>query len=287
MASKLQRAVTIYRNHGLELLLRRSATFSKKQLTRSNAYQALARHRHGTADLMKVGFPKSGNTWVHFLMANTVVKAAGRNDEVHFKNLKNWVGGSEAPPSAPPVDGFPSMIGHHRERSAATYLGDNTTVVYIVRHPGDVMESFYDWRQNRWVDMNPGTFSEFIRSENGASAWARHVRSWQDRWDVLIKFEDLKQDPASQLRKIWAAADVDVAEPTIQYAVEQSSFDNMQRMEEQYGRDDKAGGNPDYAFMRKGESDAGEAYFDAEDRQYLEETAGDVMETLGYSADTV
>jgi hypothetical protein len=271
----------------MELLLRRSAKFFKEQVTRTDPYQVLARHRHGTADLMKVGFPKSGNTWVHFLMANTVVGAAGRTDDVHFKNLKTWVGGSEAPPSTPPVDGFPSMIGHHRERHAATYLGGDTTVVYIVRHPGDVMESFYDWRRNRWVDMNPGSFSEFIRSENGITAWARHVRSWQDRWDVLITFEDLKDDPASQLRKIWTAVDLDIDESTIQYAVEQSSFSNMQRMEEQYGKDDKAGGNPEYTFMRKGESDAGEAYFDSKDRRYLEETAGDVMETLGYSVDTV
>jgi hypothetical protein len=81
--------------------------------------------------------------------------------------------------------------------------------------------------------------------------------------------------------------DLDIDESTIQYAVEQSSFSNMQRMEEQYGKDDKAGGNPEYTFMRKGESDAGEAYFDSKDRRYLEETAGDAMETLGYSVDTV
>ena len=285
MMSKFQRAVDIYRNHGIELLLRRSATFSRKQFTKIDAYQDLAQYRHGVADLMKVGFPKSGNTWVHFLMANTVVRAAGRSDDVHFRNLKKWVGGSEAPPSTPPVDGFPTMIGHHHERHAATYLNDDTEVVYIVRHPGDVMESFYDWRQNRWVDLNPGTFSEFIRSENGVKAWVRHVKSWQDRWDVLIQFEDLKDDPGSQLRKIWDAAEKDIDESTIQYAVEQSSFSTMQRMEEKHGRDRKAGGNPDYSFMRKGESDAGEAYFDDDDRRYLRNAAGDVMEMLGYSVD--
>jgi Sulfotransferase domain. len=220
-------------------------------------------------------------------MANTVAGVLGQTEDVHFKNLKSWVGGSEAPPSAPPADGFPTVIGHHRERPTATYLGEDTTVVYVVRHPGDVMESFYDWRQNRWVDMDPGPFTDFIRSENGVKAWARHVRSWQDRWDVLIKFEDLKEDPSSQLRKIWNAADVAVDESTIQYAVDQSSFTNMQRMEEQYGKDDKAGGNPDYAFMRKGESDAGEAYFDAEDRQYLGRIAGDILEPLDYTVENV
>jgi hypothetical protein len=238
--------------------------------------------KYGTADLLKIGFPKSGNTWVHFLMANSIVGAAGRTDDVHFKNLKYWMAGSEKPPTRPPVDGFPRMRGTHDKPSEATYLGEDTKVVYIVRHPGDVMESFYHWRRDVRADAEVGTFSEFLRSEHGVQAWIDHVESWENRWDLLIKFEDLKQDPASQLNKVWNLIERDINESTVRYAVEQSSFENMSQMEEEYGRKKKAGRNPNTEFMRKGESDHGDAYFDTEDRQYLENTAGDLMLRLGY-----
>lgn len=238
--------------------------------------------KYGTANLLKIGFPKSGNTWVHFLMANSIVGAAGRTDDVHFKNLKYWMAGSEKPPTRPPVDGFPKMRGTHDKPCEATYLGEDTKIVYIVRHPGDVMESFYHWRKDVRTDAEVGTFSEFLRSGHGVQAWVRHVESWENRWDLLIKFEDLKQNPASQLREIWNLIEKDVDESTIQYAVEQSSFENMSQMEEEYGRKEKAGRNPNTKFMRKGESDAGDTYFDTEDRQYLEHTAGNLMSRLGY-----
>jgi len=279
----LQKAVNIRQEHGTIPLLKRSAAFSKNKFARTEAYRTLMRHRYGTAGLLKIGFPKSGNTWVHFLMANSIVGAADRTDDVHFKNLKHWMAGSEKPPTKPPVEGFPKMRGTHDKRGEAMYLGEDTKVVYIVRHPGDVMESFYHWRRDFWKDIEVGTFSEFIRSEHGVQRWVNHVESWEDRWDLLIKFEDLKQDPASQLRGIWSLINKEIDESTIQYAVEQSSFENMSRMEEKYGLKDKEGRNPDAKFMREGESDAGEAYFDAKDQQYLERTAGDLMSKLDYT----
>ena len=279
----LQKAVNIRQEHGTIPLLKRSAAFSKNKFARTEAYRTLMRHRYGTAGLLKIGFPKSGNTWVHFLMANSIVGAADRTDDVHFKNLKHWMAGSEKPPTKPPVEGFPAMRGTHDKRGKAMYLGEDTRVVYIVRHPGDVMESFYHWRRDFWKDTEVGTFSEFIRSEHGVQRWVNHVESWEDRWDLLIKFEDLKQDPASQLREIWNLVDKEIDESTIQYAVEQSSFENMSRMEEKYGLKDKEGRNSDAKFMREGESDAGEAYFDAKDRQYLERTAGGLMSKLDYT----
>jgi hypothetical protein len=258
-----------------------SYLWSKIKLEVTDALPAAyARHRHGTAGFLKCGFPKSGNNWVHFLIANAIVNSAGRDDEIHFRNNDEWL--STTVPREPPVDGFPKMLSNTDPRDEQQYLVPGTRVLYIVRHPGDTMESYYHYRKHRWND-DVGTFSEFIRTDRwGVPAWKRHIESWEDRWDILVQFEDLKEDPLEQLRRIVTLFDREFSESTLEYAVEASSFEEMQRMEEEYGIRSKHGANPDYSFMRKGESDRGKEYFDKEDYRYLDRTVGDLMSRYGY-----
>ncbi|MFB6301610.1 MAG: sulfotransferase domain-containing protein [Haloferacaceae archaeon] len=240
----------------------------------------VARLRHGTADFLKCGYPKSGNNWVHFLIANAIVGAAGRTDDVHFRNNDEWL--STTVPKEPPVDGFPRMLSNTDPYDDQQYLDADTDVLYIVRHPGDVMESFYHYRKYRWND-DVGTFSEFIRGERwGVPAWRAHVESWEGNWDVLVRFEDLKQDSLAELRRIVELFDHAFDEATLEYAAERSSFETMRRMEEEYGKPERHGANPDYTFMREGSSDRGEAYFDEADYRYLDRAAGDAMDRYGY-----
>lgn len=242
---------------------------------------SVARRLHGTADFLKCGYPKSGNNWVHFLIANAVVKAAGRNDDVHFRNNHEWL--STSVPREPPADGFPKMLSNTEPYDAQRYLDDDTDVLYIVRHPGDVMESFYHYRKYRWND-DVGTFAEFIRSEHwGIPAWKAHVNSWEGNWDVLVRFEDLKRDSLAELRRIVELFHREFDDDTLRYSSEQSSFENMRRMETEYGKPSKLGANPSYSFMREGESDRGETAFEASDYRYLERAAGDLLDRFGYN----
>lgn len=281
--SNLQRAIELWNNQGTYQLIKSVTLHVSPNPLEDSIYPYLLRQRHGSAEMLKIGFPKSGNTWAHFLMANVVVGATGRDEDVHFKNLKRWVTGSEAPPTQPPGEGFPRIRGGHYMKDEATYLSSDTDVVYIIRHPADVMESYYDWRNNWLKDSygTVGTFSEFIRSEeHGIPAWVRNVESWENRWDVLVRFKDLKQSPATQLRKICNLFDREISESTIEFAVEKSSFENMARMEEKYGKKNKPHSNSDYTFMRSGESGTGIEYFDELDREYLNHTAGEVISRL-------
>lgn len=251
---------------------------------RLDFYEALpdviTRLRHGTAGFVKSGYPKSGNNWVHFLLANAIVRAGGRDDDVYFGNHREWV--STTVPKEPPVDGFPPLYSNTDQYGEQQYLGPETVTVYVLRHPADVMESFYDYRRGRWND-DVGTFSEFIRGERwGVPAWREHVVSWEGNWDVLVRFEDLKQDPLTELRRISELFDQEFDEATLRYAVERSSFENMRRMEEKYGKPARYGADPNYTFMRQGSADRGESVFDRSDYRYLDETVNDLMERYGY-----
>lgn len=233
------------------------------------------------SDIILAGFPKSGNNWVTFLIANTIVRAAGRDDDIHFRNANDWV--SSTFPASPPadVDGIPRFVATHDN-----YKHQEANIIYILRHPADVMESYYHYLGGRWNEP-VGEFSEFIRSDQwGVRAWKRHVESWDGHRNVLIKFEDLKRDPKAQLKEICDLFDRDISEKELEYAVTKSSFENMSRMEERYGLPQKHGANQDYVFMRSGESNLGAEYFCENDYRYLWQEASEVMKRYDYDVPT-
>lgn len=228
------------------------------------------------SDVLIPSFPKSGRNWVRFLLANSVVIAAQREVDIHFLNSSEWI--STSVPKAPPVDAeYPRIAAEHGE-----YQGQDTQVIYILRHPSDVMESYYVYLRDRWNEP-VGEFSEFIRdAEWGVPAWRSHVRSWEDEIDVLVTFEGLKYDSGVQLENMYTLFDVGVSDQVVAEAVKRSSFESMARMEEQYGIPQKHGANNDFTFMRRGEATQGKEYFTDADYRYLWETAGDVMRRYNY-----
>jgi hypothetical protein len=233
------------------------------------------------SDVLIASFPKSGRNWVRFLLANSIVLEAGRDEEIHFHNSSRWVSTTE--PRKPPVeiDGYPRMVADHVE-----YQGQGTRVIYILRHPADVMESYYVYLRDRWNEP-VGEFSSFIRDEEwGIPAWRSHVESWEGSVDILVTFEDLKADPGAVLTEMYTLFERDLDDAVIDEAVRRSSFEYMSRMEEKYGIPEKRGANDDFTFMRKGESTQGEEFFDESDYRYLREAAGNVLDRYGYEIPT-
>ncbi|WP_263834155.1 sulfotransferase domain-containing protein [Salinibacter sp.] len=238
------------------------------------------RYRDGTADFLKVGFPKSGNNWVHFLLANAIAKVGSREVDIHFRNKGDWI--STTKPKRPPVEGYPKLLSNTDPFDEQLYITADTNVVYIIRHPADVLESHYHYLKYRW-GRPLGPFSEYIRSQElGVKAWVNHVRSWEGRWDQVIKFEELKKDPLQCLKNVARILGRQFSAETLKYAVEKSSFENMAAMEKRYGLPEKQGANMDYTFMRKGETNRGEQYFDKEDYFYLLAHTEDILRDFQY-----
>lgn len=228
------------------------------------------------SDVLIPSFPKSGRNWVRFLLANSIVVAEGRDTEIHFLNSSGWI--STTVCKTPPIgEGYPRIAADHGE-----YAGQNTKAIYILRHPADVMESYYVYQRDRWNEP-VGEFSEFIRDDEwGVTSWKSHVESWEGHVDVLVTFEGLKDDPGARLREMYTLFEPTIDDETVAAAVERSSFENMARMEEKYGIPEKHGANNDFTFMRRGDASQGADYFDDDDYRYLWEAAGDVMNRYGY-----
>ena len=228
------------------------------------------------SDVLIASFPKSGRNWVRFLLANSIVASADRDVEIHFLNSSDWI--STTVPKTPPVeDGYPRIVADHGK-----YQGQDTKVIYIIRHPADVMESYYVYLRDRWNEP-VGEFSAFIRDDEwGIPAWKRHVESWESEVDVLVTFGGLKRDPGACLREMYTLFERSISKEVVDKAVNRSSFENMARVEQEYGIPEKHGANDDFIFMRKGTQSEGEDYFSYNDYQYLWETAYEKMQQYGY-----
>lgn len=230
-------------------------------------------------DVVIASYPKSGRNWVLFLLANAMTVEGDLDTEVHFLNNAEFI--SQTLPRPTPVEGFPRMVTIHDR-----YMGQETKVIYVLRHPADVMESYYVYLRDRWNE-DVGAFDDFVRDEEwGVPAWRRHVKSWEGEVNVLVQFEDLKDTAWRELERMCSLVDRELAGRTYDRAVELSSFENMKRMEEKHGIPDKVGASQDFQFMRSGSSDRGEAYFDDDLYRYVIDEAGDVMERYGYDVPT-
>jgi len=114
-----------------------------------------------------------------------------------------------------------------------------------------------------------GSFKKFIKDEKfGIEAWRNHTLSWIDKgytYNKLIIFyyEDFKKSPQEQLHRMFQLMGFDISDEILNYAVEKSSFSNMQLLETQtntyYAKQFK-----NFQFVRKGEVEQKEDFIDSE-----------------------
>lgn len=229
------------------------------------------------SDTFIVSYPKSGNTWARFLLANTMLG----DREATFHDLDDFV---------PDVHRSQSRIDRIRRRrlikSHFAYCSEYPRFVYIYRDGRDVMVSFYHFK--RQLGRFEGSFAKFIRSRHanvfGKWRWHEHVsaalqeRERRPRDVLLLKYEDMLVDPLSAAGDLVAFCRIPASQEQVADAVASCSFDSLRRVEETYG----GAGDLD-RFMRKGTSGQWPTYFSQSDLDYFYNHAGRALERLGYS----
>jgi hypothetical protein len=229
------------------------------------------------SDIIVMSYPKSGRNWVSFLLANYLSLKDGKDVDIHFRNYSKWV--STTTPKRPPVENFncPRIVTTHEN-----FKGQNGRKIYLLRHPADVMESYFIYLKDYENIEGIDDFSEFIRSDKyGLKSWKRHVNSIENAEDVLfVKFENLKKSAEKSLEKMCKYMGVTLEKSVIKESVDRSTFSEMKKMEKKYGHERKEERNK--SFMRKGTHSKGKSYFKSENYRYLSNVAKKVMKKYGY-----
>ena len=244
-----------------------------------------------------VGYPKSGNTWLCFLLAYCLNAEYDDLDApgIHPTNdyQRRYVKGGLAHPS------YQNQIGQilktHRQESKGMSLEE--PLVYIIRDGRDVMVSYYFYRHTyinarnsqfwkQWLlkirhffnsssnnTANYQNFSAFLRQYT--DEWLTHVSTWlQHQHTALIRYEDLKTAPEATLDRLFRQLGVLVTPEIIQQALE--IFDFKQLSQRNAGEEDRS------SFFRKGIVGDWQNHFSAQDREFFQHKAAKVMSQVGY-----
>jgi estrone sulfotransferase len=228
-------------------------------------------------DTFLVSFPKSGNTWLRFLIAHLV---SDRND-IHFRNLDALV--PDVYMSAAVADRLPSprYIKTHDAR-----LADYPKTIYIVRDYRDVLVSYYHYQLA--AKEFSGSFSEYVRTIDTLhpfGSWHAHVEAALDFQSAhperlhFLHYEELLAAPENELQRIVDFLQI-VPKRPLSEAIAACQFARLQELEKKHGSlfNDKSGA----AFFREGKSGSWKQTFTPADLERVMQENGRLLQRLGY-----
>ncbi len=247
---------------------------------RKGAVQAVRRvhPRFGLrkSDVILASFPKSGNTWMRFIWANIVSELELGGRTIDFRVLDGEMSANHDKFLYGSLEftSLPRLVKTH-ERYDRRIFGDSR-VVYIHRHPGDVMASYHAFRKAKVQRPSSRlSFAEFLRHEKyGVRAWARHLESWLPKATTVISYESLKRGGVAEVRRIFDDLGIEgIEDATLEKAVERSSFQRTRELETRYGRPQAESSKfeSSFKFTRKGDTGDWRQTFDEDDVRFARE----------------
>jgi hypothetical protein len=197
---------------------------------------------HRVEDIFLVSFPKSGNTWSRFLIANAVKVHFAIETEVNFFSIleiipavKNNKKGKTVNLRSSGMFGrtdLPRIIKSH-----SSYNPYFNRVILLVRDPRDVICSWFNYLKH-YQKIEPDTkLSDFLDSPRyGIDTWVSHTESWcfnqtMDQKIKIFRYEDLLKDTTIQLQLIMELLGMKMTEEELGKAIELSSKENMKKLE--------------------------------------------------------
>lgn len=188
-------------------------------------------------DIFLVSFPKSGNTWTRFLIANL----AHPSQQADFGNIHLLI----PDPFATSKRDFDRMPRPRIIKSHECFDPRYPRVIYIVRDPRDVLLSQYHYhRKCRRIEDDYPIEKFVVRFIAGETcphgSWGENVASWLttrqgDPRFLLLKYEDMVADTCCELAKVSSFLGLPAGSEQVAEAVEKSSVNKMRELEKTQG----------------------------------------------------
>jgi hypothetical protein len=205
----------------------------------AGAKRALGLHRPGRNlavlpnDVFLVSYPKSGNTWARFLVANITRP----DDGVDFSSVNRVI----PDPEITTYREFTRVPQPRIIKSHQYFDPRYQRVIYIVRDPRDVVLSQYHFQRKRKLLADDFPLAEFVNrflagQTCAYGSWGENVVSWlATRYHqsdfLLLRYEDMTANTDHEVARVVEFLGLDVTPQQIARAVERSSADTMRRLE--------------------------------------------------------
>jgi sulfotransferase family protein len=244
-------------------------------------------------DTFVVSYPRSGNTWTRFLIANLVYP----EKNVGFTNIEKLIPDTSSQSNrALKATPRPRIIKSHE------YFDPRYgKVIYIVRDPRDVALSYYDFqRKYRQIeDRYPleQYVEDFVQGRLISidwGTWAENVASWiytrgKSKSFLLLRYEDMMKDTTHELTRIAQFFGIEPEPARLQQTMERSSADRMRELEKLEADQWVATKDrrKDIPFVRVAKAGGWRTSLPVKSVEQIENAWGDLMTALGYELVTV
>lgn len=244
-------------------------------------------------DVYLTSYPRSGNTWARFLIANLLHPA----EPATFDNIETRV---------PEIYFNPDHKLRRLSRprilkSHEPFQPNYPFVIYIVRDPRDLAVSFYH-HNVKWRNI-PDSYPmdkfvpRFMAAEfdPGSGSWADNVMSWLAMRNgrsnfLLLRYEEMMEDVPRELLRIAHFLEsaglrhIDVSPDSMARAIERSSLGQMRSLENLQARryPQFKATRLDKPFVRGAGVGTWQTDLPAESIVLIEHAWGGIMQKLGY-----
>lgn len=212
------KSILAFGNDNIPYFIRRIANTFFKTLNQS--YYVLYGHKKEKIDAITISFPKSGRTWLRYILAN----------------YYNLVFGTELSLNLDAVaeDGACKIKFTH-DLNHLNFHKDKKLIV-LLRNPKDVIVSHYHHIVERAMRFK-GNFGDFVKSKKyGFKNLLRYYDCLEEKIEnrnrIIIHYESMKENDFNEVERIIDFLGVKKDVISIKKACESSKFDRMRQVEE-------------------------------------------------------
>lgn len=210
-------------------------------------------HKKNESKILLFGFPKSGNTWLRFLLFNyrCLLLESDKSTTLNYNELNELQNNTlEKGTSFIEQEGFPVFYRTHVIYNQTYHLFNKK--IFIHRNPLDTLISAYYFYKNRAIPFwdDPENMRKELEDidfyvRHKLDSWIKFYKTSIKHADIVMNYSAMKQNCEKELLKLIQFLGWEEEKSLIKKAVELSSFERVKNMgqaqDQNYGNGPKDG----------------------------------------------